>query len=132
MTSRYSSVVQRPYGDGPYLRVTEGKTDGLEVKKSLTIGYCCVDALLATYLDKKDPKKTEELDGEKKLARWELANKISKSETDDEDIDLTMGEQQLLEPLLVRKWGTDVYGHCHTAIYSNERGNGTDSDQTLG
>jgi hypothetical protein len=120
MTSRYHNLVIMTTTGEPYQRVLEPDTpDQQGIKMSMTVGFCCMDGLLfGGYKDLKDPSNTEDPNGEEKMRRFEIAQRIRRSMEEDKDFDLTMGDQQYLDGLLARRWNTDIYGQCHSSIYS--------------
>ena len=107
--SRFTEIVMQPFEKGPYMRpVSETENT------ALTVGFCCVEALLGNATDK------EYVPGDEKLKRFALATRIQESMQADEDLALSMGEQQYLNTFMEQKWNTDVYCKCHATLYRNE------------
>ena len=124
MSSRFNEEMVQPHTEGvgypqPNQAPPEPGGEASE-SKELTAGYCCIDALLSTYPDKKNDQKPAYVSGTEKLARYELSKKIQRSMEDDTDVLLTGGEQQKLMALMEEKWSTDIYGQCHKIVYRNE------------
>ena len=119
MKSRYNEAVLQTTSGNAYRRVVDPPDKNGEggADTEITIGFCCMDALLSTYVKEDDPSQADKPDGPEKMKRYELAKRIQKSMEEDEDFDLTMGDQQYLDGFLNRKWIPDVYSQCHIAIY---------------
>ncbi len=121
--SRYNETLVRPHTVGlPYIEALMPPVPGEDPVEpaELTAGYCCIDALLATYPDKKNDQKPAVVGGTEKLSRFDLAEKIKESMYHDTDVVLTGGEQQRLMSLMEQKWSTDIYGQCHKIVHRNE------------
>ena len=130
MGSRYNEPTEQMNGSGPYRQLIKGPDGHTEREVDITIGYAVIDALLAVYPDVKDDKQQEKPDGPQKLQRFELAQRVRLSMTNDKDIDFTVSEQQTIDGLVVRKWATDVYGQVRERLYGSR--NGTEPTSALG
>jgi hypothetical protein len=74
-----------------------------------TIKGVCIEALLATYKDE------ENLSGEDKLKRWQLAIKVKDG---DSPCDLTVEEVSLIKKLIGKAYGPLVTGQVWTILES--------------
>ena len=81
-----------------------------ETEKSVTIASAAVEALLANYND-------EQISGEDKLKRWNLAQKVNGGG----DVDLTVEELALIKEVVGKGFGANVVGPVWTALEGTKK-----------
>lgn len=88
-------------------------TDGKPMATQPTLGSICESALLAQYVDERDPQTGKEtISPEEKFARWKLAIKVNSAK----DVTLTSEELTLIKKLVGKGYSPLIVGQVWTLL----------------